>query len=215
MPNTINYAEVWSNKLRDLYGQNLTCDPLYHSNTDIQIVGAKEDDLQINEIKREINKAQNKVIRPRIKSLALASSDPVRLTNYSLNISPDIEKKNENNSPQEVANSGNGGIIESGKTKKCYIHPDKVNKFLLLPGAKHSKDFFDVGYTPDDHDLLVSDITKEYNYGKAVEKRQKGNAEQFSIFMYLGKTVKKRFRVVWQKDTPDSIPRMITAHRED
>ena len=175
----------------------------------------KEVDLQINEIKREINKAQNKVIRPRIKSLALASSDPVRLTNYSLNISPDIEKKNENNSPQEVANSGNGGIIESGKTKKCYIHPDKVNKFLLLPGAKHSKDFFDVGYTPDDHDLLVSDITKEYNYGKAVEKRQKGNAEQFSIFMYLGKTVKKRFRVVWQKDTPDSIPRMITAHRED
>ena len=175
----------------------------------------KEVDLQINEIKREINKAQNKVNRPRIKSLALASSDPVRLTNYSLNISPDIEKKNENNSPQEVANSGNGGIIESGKTKKCYIHPDKVNKFLLLPGAKHSKDFFDVGYTPDDHDLLVSDITKEYNYGKAVEKRQKGNAEQFSIFMYLGKTVKKRFRVVWQKDTPDSVPRMITAHTED
>lgn len=71
----------------------------------------KEVDLQINEIKREINKAQNKVIRPRIKSLALASSDPVRLTNYSLNISPDIEKKNENNSPQEVANSAGSGII--------------------------------------------------------------------------------------------------------
>ena len=177
MPNTINYVTQFNNRLRELYGQSLTCDPLYHSNTDIQIVGAKEVDLQINEIKREINKAQNKVIRPRIKSLALASSDPVRLTNYSLNISPDIEKKNENNSPQEVANSGNGGIIESGKTKKCYIHPDKVNKFLLLPGAKHSKDFFDVGYTPDDHDLLVSDITKEYNYGKAVEKRQKGNVD--------------------------------------
>lgn len=72
----------------------------------------KEVDLQINEIKREINKAQNKVNRPRIKSLALASSDPVRLTNYSLNISPDIEKKNENNSPQEVANSGGSGIID-------------------------------------------------------------------------------------------------------
>lgn len=41
MPNTINYAEVWSNKLRDLYGQNLTCDPLYHSNTDIQLNGGK------------------------------------------------------------------------------------------------------------------------------------------------------------------------------
>lgn len=41
MPNTINYAEVWSNKLRELYGQELTCDPLYHSNTDIQLNGGK------------------------------------------------------------------------------------------------------------------------------------------------------------------------------
>lgn len=124
-------------------------------------------------------------------------------------------RKNVSDITKTVANSAESGIIESGKAKECYIHPDKVNKFLLLPGAKHSKDFFDVGYTPDDYDLLVSDITKEYNYGKAVEKRHKGNAEQFSIFMYLGKTVKKRFRVVWQKDTPDSVPRMITAHRED
>lgn len=41
MPNTINYAEIWSNKLRELYGQELTCDPLYHSNTDIQLNGGK------------------------------------------------------------------------------------------------------------------------------------------------------------------------------
>lgn len=41
MPNTINYAELWSNKLRELYGQKLTCDPLYHSNSDIQITGGK------------------------------------------------------------------------------------------------------------------------------------------------------------------------------
>ena len=41
MPNTVNYAEVWSNNLRDLYGQELTCDPLYHSNTDIQLNGGK------------------------------------------------------------------------------------------------------------------------------------------------------------------------------
>ncbi len=41
MPNTVNYAEIWSNKLRELYGQQLTCDPLYHSNTDIQLNGGK------------------------------------------------------------------------------------------------------------------------------------------------------------------------------
>lgn len=41
MPNTINYAEKYSNQLRKLYGQELTSDILYHSNTDIQITGGK------------------------------------------------------------------------------------------------------------------------------------------------------------------------------
>lgn len=42
MPNIINYASRFSNQLRELYGQELTCDPLYHSNGDIQIVNAKD-----------------------------------------------------------------------------------------------------------------------------------------------------------------------------
>jgi hypothetical protein len=42
MANTINYVTKFSNQLRDLYGQELTCDALYHSNTDIQINGAKD-----------------------------------------------------------------------------------------------------------------------------------------------------------------------------
>ncbi len=41
MANTINYAEVYSNQLRELYGQESTCDALYNSNTDIQITGGK------------------------------------------------------------------------------------------------------------------------------------------------------------------------------
>ena len=41
MPNTINYAEIWSNQLRELYEQELTCDALYHSNTDIQLNNGK------------------------------------------------------------------------------------------------------------------------------------------------------------------------------
>jgi len=41
MPNTINYVTQFSNKLRELYGQELTSDPLFHSNSDIQITGAK------------------------------------------------------------------------------------------------------------------------------------------------------------------------------
>ena len=42
MLNTINYASQFDNKLRELYGQELTSDALFHSNTDIQIVGAKD-----------------------------------------------------------------------------------------------------------------------------------------------------------------------------
>lgn len=41
MSNTINYAEQFSPHLRELYGQESTCDALYHSNSDIQIIGAK------------------------------------------------------------------------------------------------------------------------------------------------------------------------------
>lgn len=41
MSNTINYAEIYSNQLRELYGQESKSDALYHSNTDIQLTGGK------------------------------------------------------------------------------------------------------------------------------------------------------------------------------
>ena len=41
MPNTINYVTQFETRLRELYGQELTSDALYHSNTDIKVTGAK------------------------------------------------------------------------------------------------------------------------------------------------------------------------------
>ena len=41
MANVVNYAEIYSNQLRELYGQERVSDPLYHSNSDIQIQGGK------------------------------------------------------------------------------------------------------------------------------------------------------------------------------
>lgn len=41
MPNTINYVTQFQNQLRELYGQELTSDALYHSNEDIKVIGAK------------------------------------------------------------------------------------------------------------------------------------------------------------------------------
>lgn len=41
MSNTINYAEQYTNQLRELYGQESKADALYHSNSDIQLRGGK------------------------------------------------------------------------------------------------------------------------------------------------------------------------------
>lgn len=38
----LEYATIFSNVLKELYGQELTCDDLYHSNSDIQIVNGKD-----------------------------------------------------------------------------------------------------------------------------------------------------------------------------
>lgn len=84
----------------------------------------------------------------------------------------------------------------------------------MLEGAKHAQEFFDVGYSPADGERLRKDISDNFDIRKAVEKKVANGVEKFSIFMDLGVTQKKRFRTVWQKDTPDSIPRIITAHRE-
>jgi hypothetical protein len=112
-----------------------------------------------------------------------------------------------------VDNQKNGGII---RNKECEIAPDKINKFFLKPNAKRSKEFFDVGYKPTDFELLDKDLKASFDYSKAVDKVILDNGvEKFSIFTELGVDRKKRFRTVWQKDTPESIPRIITAHRED
>ena len=42
MSNTINYVTKFETKLRELYGQELTSDALFHSNTDINVTGAKD-----------------------------------------------------------------------------------------------------------------------------------------------------------------------------
>ncbi len=103
-------------------------------------------------------------------------------------------------------------IIKKGK--ECFIHDDKVNKFFLLPGAKHSMDFFDVGYSVNDGERLKGDIKRQFNYKNAVDFVRVKGKEKFSIFMELGVTEKRRFRTVWEKKDDDGIPRLITAHRE-
>ena len=91
----------------------------------------------------------------------------------------------------------------------------KIKDFLLKPGALHAQEFFDVGYTVDDVERLNRDIDRHFDIGFAFDKVSFSDGrEKFSIFMNLGVTKQRRFRTVWQKDTPETKPRFITAHRE-
>lgn len=126
------------------------------------------------------------------------------------------ERKNTQIVPAAIrlTDSQSGGIIKTDQ--RFEIPPPKIKQFLLKPGAKHAQEFFDVGYTPDDYELLFDDIASCYDESKAVDVRKKENGvEDFSIFMDLGVQKKKRFRTVWRRDIPDSKPRLITGHRED
>ena len=115
---------------------------------------------------------------------------------------------------KRVDKSGKSGIIKL--SEKFEIPQDKIKKFLLSPGAKHVDEFFDVGYKESDYERLFDDIESNFDTSKITDvKKSSDGTEDFSIFMDLGVTSKKRFRTVWRKDTPNIKPRLITGHRED
>jgi SPP1 gp7 family putative phage head morphogenesis protein len=121
--------------------------------------------------------------------------------------------------------TGKSGIMVVDKNyvsnKGFTIHQDKIHKFFLKPGAKHYQEFYDAGYRnrpgymTEEAQLLALQINEGYDESKATDRlKQPNGSERFSIYMNLGFGGGKRFRTVWQKDTPDSEPRLITAHRE-
>ncbi len=119
------------------------------------------------------------------------------------------------------SNGTSAGLTEGGNSGKltsseCSIHSDKMSEYCLKVGSKHSDEFFDVGYKPDDSVKLNNDIIKQFDMSKAKDNKLLADgAERFSIFMNLGVAKTRSFRTVWQKDKPSSKARFITAHRED
>lgn len=96
------------------------------------------------------------------------------------------------------------------------IAEPKISKFLLKPGAKHSAEFFDVGYSEQDGSRLNADIYQQFDEAQKTDIRTaEDGTESFSIFMELGVTDQKTFRTVWQREPDSERPRLITAHRED
>lgn len=98
----------------------------------------------------------------------------------------------------------------------CETTPKKFSGYFLKPDAKHSNDFFDVGYTQDNPLQLRYDIASQFDESKAFKKSIKNDgAETFNIYMELGVSKKRTFLTGWIKDTPDSIPRIVTAFRKN
>lgn len=112
---------------------------------------------------------------------------------------------------ERLRDGSDDDIIE---TEKTVIQMRKLTDFLLKPGAKHSQEFFDVGYTEKDTAQLAADIAAQYNEDKRVDFKIADNGtEKFSVFMELGKKERKLFQTVWQIDLGSKKPRLITSHR--
>ncbi len=96
---------------------------------------------------------------------------------------------------------------------KVYFPVNKIKKCLLLPGTKHSQEFFSVGYKPEDDLRLFRDIETQFNRKLAEGFRYDTNSVSYSIVMQLGVTVKKPFLTAWTEDGAAEFPRFVTAHR--
>ena len=126
------------------------------------------------------------------------------------------------NAQKRAAYAAQKGSTESGKSATIGLDNDrytiaepKISKFLLKPGAKHSAEFFAVGYSEQDAMKLNADIYQQFDEALKTDVRiADDGTESFSIFMELGTAEKKTFRTVWQRDVGSEKPRLITAHRE-
>lgn len=131
-------------------------------------------------------------------------------------------RKDAINAQKRAAYAAQKGSTESGKSATIGLDNDrytiaepKISKFLLKPGAKHSAEFFAVGYSEQDAMKLNADIYQQFDEALKTDVRiADDGTESFSIFMELGTAEKKTFRTVWQRDVGSEKPRLITAHRE-
>lgn len=97
--------------------------------------------------------------------------------------------------------------------EKAVIADEKVSFFFLKQNGKHSADFFDVGYTENDGELLKADLRRGIAMNPAkLSKASTEDIPKYIVDMQLGITKHRTFRTVWWLDSPEG-PRLITAHR--
>lgn len=96
-----------------------------------------------------------------------------------------------------------------------YLIPrEKITNYILDSRKKHFKEFQNVGYTPQDVNLLTEDILEQFIHNPSFARRDDGKYEStFAIKMMLGKTEKKVYRTVW-KITDGGASSFVTAYRD-
>lgn len=99
---------------------------------------------------------------------------------------------------------------------QCETTERKFKEYLLKPGAKHAKEFFDVGYAKEKPIQLRYDIAKQYDESKVQNVIElEDGSKKYSIPMKLGITEKKQFLTCWIKEPGNGKPRITTAYRKD
>lgn len=109
---------------------------------------------------------------------------------------------------------------KSGKIGDTYhsskgftIAAAKLTDYCLKSGSPHSKNFFDLGYTSDDADLLFKHIEENFDMNNRKQERLSERGEtQFRIPMVLGVTEKKVLTTAWQIDIGATQPRFTSAY---
>lgn len=121
-------------------------------------------------------------------------------------------------SSKTVEKSSGNAIVKNehyvSAEKGISVHEKKLKGYCLKPGAKHSKDFFDAGYTENDADRLFHDLAEHFDLSKAIDKQYDNisNHTTVSIPMTLGTDKRRIFRTIWRDDGMDSTYRFITAY---
>ena len=114
-----------------------------------------------------------------------------------------------------VNNTRTGETAEAYKSEKGFVVvAKKLTGYCLNPDSKHSNEFFRVGYSTEDAELLFRDIEKGFDLSKKTGIRTtEDNEIRFTILMDLGVTEKQEFLTSWQIGKNGEMPKLTSAYK--
>lgn len=129
-------------------------------------------------------------------------------------------------SPEQLGHvtGGKRGVVKSSQSdtiteasyrssKGFVVDRRKIAEYCLKAGAKHSDQFFHLGYREEDSAQLLRDIEEGYDStSRTLLETYSSGVSKYSIPIELGVTHKRWFRTVWMNDGPDGTDRFLTAY---